>query len=323
MKPNNPTPKPSAPEQPDHPHVRPVFRQKLLRFVIHLFGWIGIALVYYFIFSFFVDTPIEYGMKRSVAALETEYEKLNSRYDTLETVLDNIAERDRHVFRTLFDSDPLGHAEEERQFLRYDSLMNRTNRELGDDFLARLDRSGERVRLQGEDLDLLQRRIEVRGMLLNHIPSIQPVIDPDLSRIATSFGPRIQPFYKTMTRHNGIDYAVPEGTRVFATADGTVSNVMTGRANTGTTVVISHGGGYETSYHHLSKVLVPEGSRVKRGDIIALTGNTGLSLAPHLHYEVRFQGQPADPVDFFFNELSPEGYREAKRIAGVGMQSFD
>lgn len=310
--------KPRKPKHPVH------FKQKLLRLVFHLFVWLGIAIIYYFVFSFFFDTPIEYGMKRSIENLETEYERLSERYDTVERVMDNIVQRDKNVFRTLYDSDPLAYDDGERRLQRYDSLLNKTNTELGDELFNRLNRFEERVRLQNEDLDLLQKRLAVRGQMLNHIPSIQPVINNDLTQIATSFGKRIHPFYKTLVQHNGMDYAVPEETRVFATADGTVSRLKDrGRTNTGQTVVISHGGGYETQYNHLSKILVREGERVKRGDIIALTGNSGLSLAPHLHYEVRLNGMRVDPVHYFFYELNPTEYEKVKRLANVGMQSFD
>lgn len=308
------------PQKPKHPvHIK----QKLLRLVFHIFVWLGIAVVYYFVFSFFFDTPVEYGMKNSIHNLEAEYEKLSARYDTIENVLNNVVERDRNIFRTLYDSDPISFDDSERRLQRYDSLMIKNNTELGDEFFNRLNRFQERMRLQKEDLNMLQQRLVARGLQLNHIPSIQPVINKDLTLIATSFGMRIHPFYKTMVQHNGIDYAVPEGTRVFATADGTIARTQGSRTTSGLTVVISHGGGYETSYHHLNKVLVREGAQVKRGDIIALTGNSGLSLAPHLHYEVRYKGLRIDPVHYFFNELSPQEYEKVKRLAAVGMQSFD
>ena len=134
---------------------------------------------------------------------------------------------------------------------------------------------------------------------------------------------RIQPFFKTLASHQGVDYTVPEGTRVFATADGIVKDVSSYNTSSGQTIVIDHGNGYETSYGHLSKVNVRRGNQVRRGDIIALSGNTGLSLAPHLHYEVRYNGMRVDPIHYFFMELSPEQYRRIMQIAQSGMQSFD
>jgi murein DD-endopeptidase MepM/ murein hydrolase activator NlpD len=308
-----------TPSRPKHPID---LKRKLSRLLIYLFGWIGLAVIYYFVFSFFFDTPVEYGMKQSIRGLEEEYARLAARYDTLQMVLDNVSDRDRNLFRALYDADPYRSDEQSLRLQRYDSLVNLPTRKLAAAFYDRLDRFAERVRPEGEELDLLEKRIEIRGANMNDIPSIQPVINNDLTRIATSFGPKIHPFYRGMVQHNGVDYAVAEGTRVFATADGTVSRART-ESGSGLTVALSHAAGYETRYSHLDRSLVREGARVRRGDIIGLSGNTGLSLAPHLHYEVRLQGEPVDPVHYFFYELDPEAYDRIRRLAAVGMQAFD
>ena len=134
---------------------------------------------------------------------------------------------------------------------------------------------------------------------------------------------RIHPFYKTLQSHQGVDYAIPEGSRVFATADGVVKEIKLRNSTSGQTVVIDHGSGYETLYSHLSKISVRKGQQVRRGDIIALSGDTGLSLAPHLHYEVRLGGMRVDPIHYFFMELNPTEYQRLMRIAQSGMQAFD
>ncbi len=290
--------------------------------LIYLFGWMGLAVIYYLVFSFFFDTPVEYGMKQSIRQLETEYDRLAARYDSLQRVLNNVSERDRNLFRTLYDADPYESDVQSQRLQRYDSLIHLPTLKLAEAFYDRLDRFEERVRVERQDLDLLGKRVETRGLLMNDIPSIQPVINNEMTRIATSFGPKIHPFYRGMAQHNGVDYAVAEGTRVFATADGTVFRSRT-ESGSGLTVVLTHDGGYETLYSHLDRSLVREGTRVRRGDIIGLTGNTGLSLAPHLHYEVRLEGKPVDPVHYFFRELDPQGYDRIRRLAGIGMQAFD
>ena len=308
----------------NHKSKHPVhFKRKLIRLFVGVFVWLGLAVIYYIVFSFFFDTPVERGMKQSIVELEKEYEKLSERYDSIERIVDNLSERDRNIFRTLYDSEPLEQTGSDRQMEQLDSLMRCTNKELAAGFFDRFNRFEERMRLQKADFDLLQKRIETRGPLMNHIPAIQPVINPGMTLIASSYGMRIHPFYRSMVMHNGVDYAISEGSRVFATADGTVARIQNGQTHTGTTLVISHGGGYETAYHHLSRVLVREDARVRRGDIVALTGNTGLSLAPHLHYEVRFKGMPVDPVHYFFYELNPLQYEQVKRQAAVGMQALD
>jgi murein DD-endopeptidase MepM/ murein hydrolase activator NlpD len=307
------------PLRPKHPAG---LKRKLTRMLIYLFGWIGLAVIYYFVFSFFFDTPVEYGMKQSIRHLEEEYDRLSSRYDSLQLVLGNVADRDRNLFRTLYDADPYQSDMQSLRLQRYDSLIDLPTRKLAVAFYDRLDRFEERMRVERQERDLLAKRVETRGVHMNDIPSIQPVINNDLTRIATSFGPKIHPFYRGMVQHDGVDYAVAEGTRVFATADGTVSRSQT-ESGAGLTVVLTHEGGYETRYSHLDRSLVRAGARVRRGDIIGLSGNTGLSLAPHLHYEVRLEDTPVDPVYYFFHELDPEKYDRIRRLAAIGMQAFD
>ncbi|MCD8186818.1 MAG: peptidoglycan DD-metalloendopeptidase family protein [Rikenellaceae bacterium] len=307
-------------DKPKHPvHLK----RKLARLGIGLLVWLGLAVVYYTIFSFFFDTPVEHGMKQSIRQLEVQLEKLEQRYDTLERVLNNVSERDHHIFRTLFDSEPLQYDTGERNIQLTDSLLHLSNQQLAETFFRRFERFQARAKAQLEGLEQLQLKLTQQGEEINRIPSIQPVINPDLTQIATSFGMRVHPFYRTMVMHNGMDYAVPEGTRVFATADGTVTTAGSGQSNSGISITIDHGNGYETVYSHLSRTQVRAGTRVRRGDIIAFTGDTGLSLAPHLHYEVLLHGKRVDPVHYFFYELGPVQYEQVKRQAAVGMQSFD
>ena len=180
----------------------------------------------------------------------------------------------------------------------------------------------QRYELNASYLDL-QALIDSAGSGCNNIPAIQPVINKQLTLLTASYGMRIHPFYKTLQSHQGVDYTIPEGSRVFATADGVVRDVALRNSTSGQTVVIDHGNGYETSYSHLSKINVRKGQRVSRGEIIALSGDTGLSLSPHLHYEVRLNGMRVDPIHYFFMELTPTEYQRLMRIAQSGMQSFD
>ena len=299
------------------------FRQRLVRVTIHLFMWTGAAVLYYIGFSLFFDTPVEYGLKHSTDRLRDEYGQLAARYDTLERVLNNVVERDRNVFGILFESDPYDFEADRDASAGYEALFTLSTRRLK---LGLRDR-GEAMETQltrlGDSYLALQRQIDSVGEGRDRIPAIQPVINKQLSLLTASYGMRIHPFYKTLQSHQGVDYTVPEGSSVFATADGVVKETATRNSTSGKTVVIDHGNGYETRYANLSEINVQKGQRVRRGDIIALSGNTGLSLAPHLHYEVRYQGMRVDPVHYFFMELSPEEYRRIIRIAQSGMQSFD
>ena len=299
------------------------FRQRLVRVTIHLFMWTGAAVLYYIGFSLFFDTPVEYGLKHSTDRLRDEYGQLAARYDTLERVLNNVVERDRNVFGILFESDPYDFEADRDASAGYEALFTLSTRRLKLGLRDRVEAMETQLPRLGDSYLALQRQIASVGEGRDRIPAIQPVINKQLSLLTASYGMRIHPFYKTLQSHQGVDYTVPEGSSVFATADGVVKETATRNSTSGKTVVIDHGNGYETRYANLSEINVQKGQRVRRGDIIALSGNTGLSLAPHLHYEVRYQGMRVDPVHYFFMELSPEEYRRIIRIAQSGMQSFD
>ncbi len=301
----------------------PLWREKAWRLAIWLLGWIGIAVLFYMGFSFFFDTPLEYRMKRSTASMRREYKTLSARYDSLEMVLDNVIDRDRDVFRILFESEPYDLDSDTVRWQTYEDLLLRNDRELARELRAKtiaLERKMDEVDVS---VGIMERHTEAAGGAVRYIPAIQPILNQGLTLLTASFGLRIQPFTKQLASHNGVDYTVPEGSRVFATADGRVKDVMRSNSSSGLSIVIEHGGEYETQYSHLSQANVVRGQTVERGDIIGLTGNTGLSLSPHLHYEVRHDGMPVDPIHYFFMELGPSDYRRIRRIARSGMQSFD
>lgn len=299
--------------------------QQVIRLLVTLLIWGGAAVLYYFGFSIFFDTPIEYELKHRADRMKREYELLEARYDTLMLVLENLSERDRGVFRSLFESDPYDFdAElEVQRNATYDAFFSRSNRELKTDMTRRVGVMEQQMEELATSYHELQTAIERVDDGCNYIPAIQPVINKQLTLLTTSYGMRIHPFYKTLQSHQGVDYAIPEGSRVFATADGRVKEVSRRSSTSGQTVVIDHGNGYETSYSHLSKISVRKGQQVRRGDIIALSGDTGLSLAPHLHYEVRLNGMRVDPIHYFFMELTPSEYQRLMQIAQSGMQAFD
>ena len=300
-------------------------RQRVIRFMVQLFAWIGAALLYYVAFALLFDTPLEHRMRHSTDVLRSEYEALSARYDSLEMVLDNIAERDRSIFRILFESDPydLESEQSEERLALHERTISKSKRDIITDLHQRIDNVDKRI----ADLESSWNRIKLLGDTLgeksNRIPSIQPVLNKQLSLLTAGYGNLLNPFYRTLQSHQGVDYTVAEGSSVFASADGTVKEISDKSSTLGKTIVIDHGNGYQTSYSHLLSTLVRRGQKVQRGDIIALSGNSGLSLAPHLHYEVRFNGLRVDPIHYFFMELSPVEDSRIIRISQSGMQSFD
>lgn len=298
---------------------------RLVKWTFRFFSGIAVAVVYFIVFSIFFDTPIEYELKKSTERIAAEYRELERRYDTLQRVLDNVSERDRSVYKILFESEPVMQGDEDRQRrLAFQSgLEGMTNLELGTYFDERLGLLYQEVSNYAAMAERQRERVAADVQQALAIPAIQPVDNRQLTLLTASFGERVHPFFKTMSQHNGVDYSVPVGTAVFATADGTVRSLQTRGQTSGLSLVIDHGNGYETVYSHLDKVVAQPGRKVSRGDIIAFSGNSGLSFAPHLHYEVRYRGTAVDPVNYFFMELDMPRMRRLREISRMGMQSFD
>jgi murein DD-endopeptidase MepM/ murein hydrolase activator NlpD len=305
--------------------IKRIRKRRIIRLTIQLFAWAGVALLYYFGFSLLFDTPAEHRMRLSTDKLRNEYEALSQRYDSLEMILDNITARDQSVFRSLFEANPYDMESEQSQerLALYEQNITKSKRELAADLRNEIDV----MQKKAADLEASWRRIKELGDGLGdksrNIPSIQPVLNKQLTLLTAGYGTIMNPFYRTLRSHQGVDYAMAEGSSVFATADGTVREVSDKNSTMGKTIVIDHGNGYRTSYSHLLSTLVRRGQKVQRGDVIALSGNSGLSLAPHLHYEVRYNDLRVDPIHYFFMELSPDEYQRIVRIAQSGMQSFD
>ncbi|WP_294598494.1 M23 family metallopeptidase [uncultured Rikenella sp.] len=296
-----------------------------MKWTFHFFSGLAVAVIYFIVFSLFFDTPIEYELKKSTARIEREYRALEQRYTMLQEILENVSERDRSVYKILFEADPATQAEEDRQrgIAFRTRLDGMTNKELGNYFDEHLGLLYQRVSNYDAMTERLHKRVaEDLGRALA-TPAIQPVDNRQLKLLTASFGERVHPFFKTMSQHNGVDYSVPTGSAVFATADGTVQSLQTRGQTSGLSLTIDHGNGYQTVYSHLDKVTVEPGRRVSRGDIIAFSGNSGLSFAPHLHYEVHYRGTPVDPINYFFMELGMAEQQRLLEISRLGMQSFD
>lgn len=279
----------------------------------------------YLFFNLF-DTQRQHQQRSTNNHLKSDFSAIEGRYDTISMVLDNVIERDKNVFRILFESEPYDFVEgaAENSWSTRERLAKMDEMEVHNEFNRRLnDFEAEQKRLFAL-CNSITNSVDSLGSDINNIPAIQPIINKNLTLLTAPYGMLIHPFYKTLVSHQGVDFTVPEGSRVFATADGKVTEVKNKTTTSGKYVVIKHGSsGYTTQYNHLSRINVKVGQNVKRGDIIGLTGNTGLSLTPHLHYEVKFNGMRVDPVHYFFMELTPSEYQRMIKISQSGMQSFD
>lgn len=283
----------------------------------------GFAILYYLIFSIFFDTPIESELKSSNQRLTQHLDKLSLGYDSLLKALQEVKARDNAVYKIIYEAEPYQDTLHKSDRELATKLEELSNRELNEILAYRLDSLALKVEKVASSQHNELEKIDQHRASYNKIPSIQPIDNKNLTLLAASFGNRIHPFYKSKHFHKGVDYAVPVGTAVFATADGKVEQIEKNGQSSGLSIKLNHQNGFKTLYANLDKVLVRAGASVLRGDIIAFSGNSGLSYAPHLHYEVELKGESIDPIPYFFAELSMEQGIRMRQLAEVAMQSFD
>ena len=300
-------------------------KQLIMPRIIKSLVWVAMITAWWLVLSLTIDMPAEYKLRHSTDDLRTEYEIMAERYDSLSLVLENVVRRDENVFRKLFESNPydLSADSDKERVALYEDLIDKSNAELSEVLEERMHKISKIEHRAIEAHNDLKYAINSQSLSIDCVPAIQPVNNKQLTLLAAGKKPLINPFHRAMREHHGVDYLVPEGTAIFATADGTVKSLSEKNTSHGKAITISHGNGYETSYSHLLDIRVKKGQKVKRGDIIALSGNSGLSFVPHLHYEVIYNDTRVDPVHYFFLELNPEEYQRIIRIALSSMQSFD
>ena len=287
------------------------------------------AILAFFILLFFFhyfDSPKEKRLKNEIQNLTTQYQVINNNLQQIELVLDDIQKRDDNIYRTIFEADPIPISIRKQGFggvNRYEKLSGYSNSDLIINTTKKVDQLTKQLYLQSKSFDEIINLAKNKSKMLASIPAIQPVSNKDLKRMASGYGYRIHPIYKTRKMHYGMDFSAKIGTEIYATGDGVVSKVKRSKRGYGNYVKINHGYGYETLYAHMSKYIVKKGQKVKRGEVIGYVGNTGISTAPHLHYEVRKDKKKINPVNFYYNDLTPEEYEKMLELSSQYNQSFD
>jgi murein DD-endopeptidase MepM/ murein hydrolase activator NlpD len=278
------------------------------------------------IFYQFFDSPKEKRLKLEIQNLTSQYKVINDDMKQVEKVLDEIQERDDNIYRVIFEADPIPNSIRKQGFggiNRYEKLLGLSNSELMINTSKKIDQLTKQLYLQSKSFDEVIDLAKNKSNMLASIPAIQPVANKDLKRMASGYGYRIHPIYKTRKMHYGMDFSAKTGTEIYATGDGVISKVKKSKRGYGNYVKVNHGFGYETLYAHMSKYIVKKGQRVKRGEVIGYVGNSGISTAPHLHYEVRKDNKKINPMNFYYNDLSPEEYEKMLEISLQSNQSLD
>ncbi|MBT0606682.1 M23 family metallopeptidase [Aequorivita echinoideorum] len=302
--------------------------RKLKIFALSLLGMLlsGFLLLLVYINLPYVETPKEKAQKRELENMQLQFELLNKKVEQAQAVLAEVEDRDNNLYRVYFEANPIPDEQRKAGFggiNRYKDLEGFDNSKLIINATRNIDILTKQIVVQSKSLDEIAKLAEEKEKLLMAIPAIQPVKNEDLTRIASGYGYRTDPFTKARKFHYGMDFTAPRGTPVYATGDGTIDRADNTATGYGNHIVIKHGFGYESLYAHLYKYNVRVGQKVQRGDIIGFVGSTGRSEAPHCHYEVFKDGERINPINFYYGSLTSEEFAQMLERAQQENQSLD
>ena len=276
--------------------------------------------------SDWINTPAEISQKRALENYELQFEILSKKLNQIEAVVENIEERDNNIYRVYFEASPIPEEQRRAGFggvNRYKNLEGYDNSDLIINTTKRLDVLSKQTVVQSRSLDEIERLAENKAELIEAIPSIQPIKNQDLTRMASGYGYRTDPFTKKRRFHYGMDFSARKGTPIYATGNGVVKRADNRSSGYGKHIRIDHGFGYISLYAHLSKYNVRRGQRVKRGDIIGYVGNSGRSVGPHLHYEIFKDKKKINPLNFYYGNLSQKEFDALLTQSRLENQSMD
>lgn len=287
---------------------------RLVKSAILFAASLGMAVLYFWLYTSVLgyELPKTVLLKKSNAEWSSRIEVLNSQLDRYDEELTALQMRDDDIYRSIFGMNEIP-AEVRNagfggvnRYERYD-FFGQSN--LLKNTAIRLDVLTKKAYVQSRSFDEVAMLSKRAGDMASCIPAIPPV-SPDRRkyRISSTFGYRTDPFSGRRTMHRGVDFAMKPGNPVYSTGDGVVESVSFEFFGYGNSLVIDHGFGYKTRYAHLKSIGVVEGMKVKRGECIGQSGNSGKSSGPHLHYEVLYKGRPVNPYNYYDLNITPEEY---------------
>ena len=298
--------------------------------LIRVFGFIAAALVTAMIITFFafrfIGSPNEKLLLSENERMKDRYKELSKDLKDIQLQMTELEKRDNEVYRSIFEANPIpdsARAKEMEKELQVAKVEGMEESDLVNSIISTLNNLSSRVKAQQVSYKEVTELVKNKEKLLAATPAIQPVSNKDLKRIASGYGYRIDPVYKTVKLHPGLDFTAPAGTPIYATADGIIEFAGNRGDGYGNNVIINHGFGYKTLYGHMYRIKTRSGQRVKRGEVIGWVGSTGKSTGPHCHYEVIKNGNKIDPIYFFYNDLTPEQFDRLLKVAAASNQSFD
>ena len=313
------------PKTRTYDRIYPTRRQRVLGIMRRLSYALGFLVLLIGGVYWFLGTPSENALRIENSELEAQYDVLSRQLDEALGVLEDLQQRDDNLYRVILQTDPISpyiRKSNQRNINRYEHLEEMANADMIIENTQKIDYLKRQLYIQSKSYDEIITLCKQNDERLQCIPAIQPVANKDLKYTASGYGRRIDPIYKTVKFHHGMDFSANTGTPVYATGNGTVTS-SGWESGYGITIEIEHGFGYQTRYAHLSKTQVRRGQKVKRGEIIGLVGSTGKSTGPHLHYEVVNKGRKVNPVNYYFMDLTEAEYDQMIQIAANHGKVYD
>jgi murein DD-endopeptidase MepM/ murein hydrolase activator NlpD len=258
--------------------------------------------------------------QKKIEFLESNYQSINSEMDTIVAVLKNLQEIDNNLYRVIFEAEPYENKDLDRKTIQGE----KTHENYVVSLKERLNSLTNSVVGQSKSFETVIELAINKEKLLQAVPSIIPIEDKELTRLSSSFGIRNDPIYNVPKMHSGLDFTSPTGSKIYASGNGVIETMEYSTGGYGNHVIINHGFGYKSHYAHMSEFKTRVGKKVKRGELIGLVGSTGKSTAPHLHYEVIKNGHKIDPINFFYNDITPYQYQQMlEKAKTTGGSSLD
>lgn len=297
-----------------------------LRILLISLSVLGIAFLFAVLLFTFIKSPKEKAQARELEYMKLKYEILNDRLDNLEALMTDMEQRDNNLYRVMFEADPIPYEVRRSGFSdadRYADLYGYMNSDLVVSAARKLDVIASQLYNQSVSYDSLFVMARNKADMLAHIPAIFPLKETEVKYISSYFGYRPDPIYKIEKFHSGMDFTAALGTEAYATGDGVVFDVERNEWGYGNMVILDHGFGYKTRYAHLLKPAVRKGQKVKRGQVIGYIGATGKATGVHLHYEVLKNDDQIDPINFFYQDLTPDEYDQILEQSTLPTQTMD
>lgn len=301
-------------------------KKKFWSVVLYLLSTSVTAFVIVILIQNLFGSPTERMQSREIEYLKLQYDIMNDKIDNLDLLLAELEDRDDNIYRMIFEAEPIPSSVRKAGYggsNRYMVLDGYVNSDMVINTAKRIDVLSSQLYVQSKSFDEIYDMAKNKSKMLSCIPAIMPVKGTDIYRISSHYGHRTDPFYKVTKFHGGIDFSGPVGTGIYATGDGVVSKVEKNKSGYGNNIIIDHGYGYKTRYAHLHSFSVKKGDKVKRGQEIGKMGNTGKSTAPHLHYEVIKNNKAINPINFFYNDITPEEYDKILELSQHPSQTMD